>query len=281
MQDFAGKTAVVTGAASGMGRAFAERFAREGCKVVLADVEQTALDRAVAELRGQGSTAIGVVTDVMRLESVEALAERALDAYGAVHLVFNNAGVEGYLEGPIWEATPKDWQWTFGVNFWGVVHGVRTFLPIMLAQDQAGWMVNTASATALVRGGNMYGITKHAVRALSETMYGQLRQRGAQVGVSCLCPGVVNTRLFAGERNRPDALKNEQPAPAEASAGIRQWWFERAARSTQPAEVAEMLLQAIRDERFYIFTDHEWDDRIRDFTEDILTGRNPILGGAR
>ena len=217
MQEFAGKVAVVTGAASGMGRAFAERFGREGMQVVLADVEQAALEQAVEELRGQGLAVIGVQTDVMQPQAVDELARQTLERFGKVHLVCNNAGVEGYLEGAIWEATPRDWQWTFGVNFWGVVHGVQTFMPIMLAQAEQGWMVNTASAIALVRGGNMYGITKHAVRALSETMDAQLKQRNANVGVSVLCPGVVNTRLFEGWRNRPAELRNEQPVASEAA----------------------------------------------------------------
>jgi NAD(P)-dependent dehydrogenase (short-subunit alcohol dehydrogenase family) len=277
MQQFHDRVAVITGAASGMGRAFAERFAREGMKVVLADIEPTALDQAVGELRAQGYAALGVVTDVMRLEAVEHLARITLETYGKVHLVCNNAGVEGYLDGALWEASDKDWEWTFGVNFVGVVNGVRTFLPIMLAQDDEGYLVNTASATALVRGSNMYGITKHAVRALSETLYGQLKQHGARVGISVLCPGVVNTRLFAGERNRPAELREaaaDGPRPSDA---IRQAWFARAAEATSPAEVAEMLVQAIREERFYIYTDHEWDERMQAFCEDLLSGRNPTL----
>lgn len=277
MQDFHDRVAVITGAASGMGRAFAERLAREGMKVVLADIEQSALDQAVAELRAQRYEVLGVPTDVMRLESVEQLARRAIEAYGKVHLVCNNAGVEGYLDGALWEASGKDWDWTFGVNFWGVVNGVRTFLPIMLAQDDEGYLVNTASATALVRGSNMYGITKHAVRALSETLYGQLQQRRARVGVSVLCPGVVNTRLFAGERNRPAALREPAPDGPRPSDPIRQAWFARAAEATSPADVADMLVQAIREERFYIYTDHEWDERMHAFCEDLLSGRNPTL----
>jgi NAD(P)-dependent dehydrogenase (short-subunit alcohol dehydrogenase family) len=139
----------------------------------------------------------------------------------------------------------------------------------MLAQDEDGYMVNTASATALVRSSNMYGITKHAVRALSETLYGQLKQRGARVGISVLCPGLVDTRLFAGERNRPAELRNEQPDGPRPADAMRLGWFARAAQSTQPAQVADILLQAIRDERFYISTDHEWDDRIKSFCDDL------------
>jgi NAD(P)-dependent dehydrogenase (short-subunit alcohol dehydrogenase family) len=278
MREFRGKVAVVTGAASGMGRAFAERFAREGMHVVLADVEQAALERAVEELRAQHHDVLGVRTDVMRLETVEALARQTLDAYGQVHLVCNNAGVEGYLDGPLWEATGRDWEWTFGVNFWGVVNGVRTFLPIMLAQDSDGYMVNTASATGVVRGTNMYGITKHAVRALSEALYGQLKQRQARVGISVLCPGVVNTQLFAGERNRPADLRNAPPPPDRPRPGdaLRDAWFERAARSTSPARVADLLVEAIQEERFYVYTDHEWDERMKVFCDDLLNGANPV-----
>ena len=268
MRDFNGRTAVVTGAASGMGRAFADRFAREGMNVVLADIEAPALDRAVSELRQQGLTATGVVTDVSSLDSVQHLAEEATKTYGNIHLLCNNAGVEGYLEGPIWEATAKDWAWTFGVNFWGVVHGVQTFLPLMLAHGEEGHIVNTSSATGLVRGSNMYGITKHAVRALSETVQAQLQQRQARIGVSVLCPGVVNTRLFEGRRNRPADFKTG--ATNEASERMRAGWFERAAASTQPAQVADIVLEAIRENRFYILTDHEWDQRIRDFCDGIL-----------
>ncbi|MGH2519878.1 MAG: SDR family NAD(P)-dependent oxidoreductase [Chloroflexota bacterium] len=279
MNDFAGRVAVITGAASGMGRAFAERFAREGAKIVMADVEAAALNRAVAELRATGVDVLGVQTDVSSLESVQELAGRALEAYGKVHLVFNNAGVEGYLDGPIWEATSKDWAWTFGVNFWGVVHGVRTFLPILLGQDEEGYVVNTSSATGLVRGGNMYGITKHAVRALSETMYTQLKQRQAKVGVSVLCPGVVNTRIFEGSRNRPPELQNEQPTSGvEAGAAMRRAMVERMSQQKPAAEVADIVLQAIREERFYITTDHEWDARIASFVDGLTHGTNPPLG---
>jgi NAD(P)-dependent dehydrogenase (short-subunit alcohol dehydrogenase family) len=271
MRDLTGKVAVVTGAASGMGRAFAERFAAEGMRVVLADVEREPLDRAVSELRGSGHDVLGVATDVTSREAVERLAGAALDAYGQVHLVANNAGVEGYLDGPLWEATERDWRWTMGVNFWGVVHGVQTFLPIMLGQDGEGHMVNTASMTAVVRGRNMYAVSKHAVLALTETLHAQLQERGARVGVSALCPGIIATRLFQGSRNRPDELRNErEPAGAAEGRELRRTMHERLQGGMPPAEVAAILVEGIREGRLYILTDHDWDDRIRERTDDVL-----------
>jgi NAD(P)-dependent dehydrogenase (short-subunit alcohol dehydrogenase family) len=278
MQEFSGKTAVVTGAGSGMGRAFAQRFAEESMRVVLADIEQAALERAVSELRAAGHDVIGVPTDVSRRESVEHLAERAAEAYGNVHVLCNNAGVEGYLDGAIWEASDNDWQWTMGVNFRSVVHGIQAFLPGMLAHGEDGHVVNTVSMTALVRGGNMYGIAKHAVLALSETMHAELRARGANIGVTALCPGIIATRLFRGSRNRPAELQNETAPPgADQGREIRDRLDARLAQGMPPSQVADILFQAIRDDRFYVLTDHDWDDAIRTRSEDILLGRNPDL----
>jgi NAD(P)-dependent dehydrogenase (short-subunit alcohol dehydrogenase family) len=271
MQEFAGKTAVVTGAASGMGRAFAERFAAEGMKVVLADIEAPALETAVAQMREAGQDVIGVQTDVSKQEALNALAQEAVDAFGKVHVVCNNAGVDGYL-GTIWEASPLDWQWTFGVNFWGVVHGVTAFMPILLAQDEEAHIVNTASATAIVPGSNIYSVTKHAVLAYSEAIYAQLRQQGAKVGISALCPGTVNTNLFYGGRNRPDELRNPGETPdTEPGAQARVMLRDVLARSIPPSDVAEMVVDAIRGERFYILTDEEWSETSRAREEAILS----------
>jgi NAD(P)-dependent dehydrogenase (short-subunit alcohol dehydrogenase family) len=262
-----------------MGRAFATRFAEEGMKVVLGDVQQDALDATVEDLTARGHTVRGIRIDVSRPEDVQRLADTALDAFGKVHVVCNNAGVEGYMDGPIWEATDRDWEWTTGVNFWSVVYGVRTFLPIMLAQDEEGHVVNTASMTAVVRAGNMYGITKHAVLALSEILYAQLQE--TKVGVSALCPGIIATRLFQGSRNRPPELRNEQHTSGAAEgAEHRRMMHERLQQGMQPSEVAGILVGAIREGRFYVLTDHEWDDRIRSRMQDILEWRNPELGVA-
>jgi NAD(P)-dependent dehydrogenase (short-subunit alcohol dehydrogenase family) len=275
MRELTGKTAVVTGAASGMGRAFAERFAAEGMKVVLADIEAPALETAVAQLRDAGHDVIGVRTDVSKQDALHELAQQAVDAYGKVHVLCNNAGVDGYL-GTIWEASPRDWQWTFGVNFWGVVHGVTAFMPILLAQDEEAHIVNTASATAIVPGSNIYSVTKHAVLAYSEAVYAQLKQSGAKVGISALCPGTVNTNLFYGGRNRPDELRNPGETPdAEPGAEARTMLRGVLAQSIPPAHVAEIVVDAIRSERFYVLTDEEWSETSRLRQEAILSGGLP------
>ncbi len=212
MQDFDGKVAVVTGAGSGIGRGMAERFAMEGMKVVLADVEERALDAAVLELKQREFDVLGVLTDVSRPEAVDALAEKAFGAYGKVHVVCNNAGVSGGGLGALWEQSMQSWQWVFGVNFWGVVHGVRAFLPRMIAQDEPGHIVNTASIMGLTPGGGIYGATKHAVVSVSESLHTQLKQAEAKVNVSVLCPAHVTTRITSSIRNRPEELSDGSAA---------------------------------------------------------------------
>ena len=286
MEDFEGKVAVVTGAASGMGRAFAERFAEEGMKVVLSDVEEPALDAAVAELRQRELEVIGVVANVSDAAQVEALAEATLEAYGGVHVVCNNAGVAGDLDFvrdrgvPLWEQSPRLWDWTFGVNVDGVLHGIRTFVPIMLAQDEPGHLVNTASMAGLLGGSaaGIYGATKHAVVRISEALYFQLRERAAKVNASVLCPGIINTRIFSSGRNRPDDLwgEGEQPSSDEVDSRIAEGdaFFEH---GLPPAQVAEQVLGAIRDEQFWILTPDVPLDRVRSRTDHIVAGTNPPL----
>ena len=277
MQEFEGKVAVVTGAASGMGRAFAERFAAEGMKVVLADIEAPALDAAVTQLRQAEYDVLGVRTDVSSRESVEDLARQAIEAYGKVHVLCNNAGVDGFL-GTIWEATPRDWQWTFGVNFWGIVHGVEAFLPGMLAHGEEGHIVNTASATAVVPGNTIYGVTKHAALAYSETVYTHLKQQQARIGITCLCPGIVDTKIFYAGRNRPAELRDEEPEH-ERDMARRSALRDRIARGATPSSVAEQVMTAIREGQFYLLTDQEWDERARLRAEAILNRSVPPIEG--
>jgi NAD(P)-dependent dehydrogenase (short-subunit alcohol dehydrogenase family) len=271
MEQFAGKVAVVTGAASGMGRAFAQRFAEAGMHLAIADIDEGGLEKAADEMRAGGHQVLTVPTDVSELAAVEHLAEETLAEYGAVHLVCNNAGVEGYLDGAIWEATEKDWTWTIGVNFWSVVYGVRTFTPLLLANEDGGHMVNTCSMTSVVKARNMYGIAKHALLGLTETLDADLRARGAKVGVTALCPGIVATRLFQGSRNRPEELKNEVPTPgAAAGAELRARMHERLSQGMSPLEVAEILFDAVKEGRLYVLTDHDWDAEIIARNDDIL-----------
>jgi len=201
MKDLQGKVAVITGGASGIGRAVADRAAAEGMKIVLADIEEGPLKAAEDELTSNGVEAVGVVTDVADAASVRTLRDRALDRFGAVHLVHNNAGIG--LGGPIWEVSEEDWRWILGVNLWGVIHGVATFTPLLIEQGE-GHIVNTASVAGLIATPFLgpYNATKQAVVAISETLFKDLQAVGAPVGVSVLCPGFVRTRNGTDRRGR-------------------------------------------------------------------------------
>ncbi|MBV9169851.1 MAG: SDR family NAD(P)-dependent oxidoreductase [Chloroflexi bacterium] len=283
MRELNGKVAVITGGASGMGRAFARRFAREGMRMVVADVAADALEQLTRELKSAGHDAIGVLTDVSRAEAVEHLARVTLDTYGGVHLLCNNAGVSGgrgharfhvYADPPaIWEATLNDWQWITGVNYWGVAHGIRVFVPIMLQQNEDGHIVNTASISGLVPGGNVYGATKHAVVSMSESLRMDLQRRGAwgRLGVTCLCPTLINTDIYTGWRHRPEALRDEEPAPSEAELERLRGVY---ATGLPPEHVADLLLEAVLQNEFYVIPNHSVDTRIRERMEEILNRRD-------
>ena len=275
MQDFAGKVAVITGGASGIGNAMARRFAKEGMKLVLGDIDPVALERAVTDLGAKGVDVTGVPTDVSKLEDIQRLADGAVAAYGKVHVLCNNAGVLGPLAVPLWETTQKDWQWMMGANFWSGVHSIRTFVPIMLAQDEEGHVVNTASSAGIAHASTIYGVTKHAMVALSEYLYFHLKQAGSKIGVSALCPGVLATNLPANNALvRPDALRNEAPAP-EMEQRRQAGFAENLAKGLSPDVAAENVVQAIRNGDFWIFTDHEWDERFRVRFDSITNRRRP------
>jgi NAD(P)-dependent dehydrogenase (short-subunit alcohol dehydrogenase family) len=275
MTELTGKVAVVTGAASGIGRAMAARFAAEGMKVVLADVEEAALAAAVTTMTASGAAAIGVPTDVARAADVEALARAALRAYGGVHVVCNNAGV--VAAGVSWERSVADWEWVLGVNLWGVIHGIRVFVPIMLEQGTEGHVVNTASMAGLVSGplNAIYNVTKHGVVTLSETLHQDLQLRGAPIGVSVLCPGWVNTRIMDADRNRPTASAAGAAARTPEEAALEQAVRQLLATGLPPTQVAAQVVDAIRARRFYILTHPEWKGLIRARLEDILAERTP------
>jgi NAD(P)-dependent dehydrogenase (short-subunit alcohol dehydrogenase family) len=279
MQSFEGRVAVITGAASGMGRAFAERFAQEGMKVVLADVEQAPLDRAVTELRQAEHDVLGVLTDVSKLESVESLARKAIDAYGKVHVLCNNAGVAGE-RGMIWEETQKFWDYMMGVNFWGVVYGIRVFTPLMLSHGEEGHIVNTASIAGLGSGWGVYGVTKHAVIAMTEWLAQNLQMVDAKIGASVLCPSGVATNITTLDRSRPPELKEDASTPASVQAERMRRYRERmtaaVAAGKQPAEIAEIVLDAIKNDNFYILTHpQQEEERVRARAEQIVGRKAP------
>ena len=272
MENLQGKVAVITGGASGIGRAVARRAASEGMKVVIADIEEGALKQAERELTSQGTDAIAVATDVADAASVRELRERALRRYGAVHLVHNNAGVGG--GGPIWEVPEEDWRWIVGVNLWGVIHGVAAFVPLLVEQGE-GHVVNTASIAGLTTAPFIgpYNATKQAVVAISETLYKDLEAAGVSgVGVSVLCPGFVQTRIADAGRNRPDWAPARDVENAEE---VRATIQDLVDGGIPPSVVADMVLDAVRTDTFYIRTHPELDAAIRTRFEDILGGRPP------
>jgi NAD(P)-dependent dehydrogenase (short-subunit alcohol dehydrogenase family) len=257
MKDLNGKVAVITGAGSGFGREFARLGAREGMKLVLADVQREALDAVVAELKSAGAEVIGEIVDVADSGQVAQLADRAFQAFGPVHLLMNNAGVGG--GGYLWENTDKDWNWVLGVNLMGVVHGIQHFVPRMLEGNRhgtPGHIVNTASMAGWLAAPLMgvYNVSKHAVVALSETLYHDLRLAQSTIGVTALCPAFVPTGIADSHRNRPKTLAN--PAPPTTSQRMAQAASEKAVSSGRVTaeQVAQMTFDAVREKRFYVFT---------------------------
>jgi NAD(P)-dependent dehydrogenase (short-subunit alcohol dehydrogenase family) len=272
MKELAGKTAVVTGAASGIGRALAERFVAEKMKVVLADLDGARLEEAAREIGGE---VLAVPTDVSRGASVEALAARAEEAFGAVHILCNNAGVGGG-GGPIWMLSEKDWQWTLSVNLWGVIHGIRVFVPRMLAHGDEAHVVNTASLAGLGSPAFLgpYVASKHAVVSLSEVLARDLQAVGARVRASVLCPHFVRTNIFDSERSRPEELRNAGEANAvqqQLNAAVR----KLIDAGSPPSEIAEHVVAALHDGRFYILPHPALNGMIEQRMRDILDGRYP------
>lgn len=277
MREFAGKVAVVTGGASGIGLAMARRFAAEGMKLALADIEEDALAPAAGALRADGAEVLAVPTDAGDAASMDALAERVFARFGTAHVVCNNAGVG--LRGRMWELGVSDWEFVLRVNLWGVIHGVRVFTPRLVEQDE-GHVVNTASMAGLVSvaGVGPYNVSKHGAVTLSETLSAELRDAGSKVGVSVLCPGIVATNLRDSERNRPAALRDLDAATLH----------DRAARTPgfsapgdmpaiAPELAAEHVLAAIRAGRFYVLTHEDHEGAIARRMEAILNDGQPDI----
>jgi NAD(P)-dependent dehydrogenase (short-subunit alcohol dehydrogenase family) len=281
ISDFKNKTAVLTGAGSGFGLECARLGARLGMKLVLADVQQDALDAVAAEMQAAGSEVLAMRVDVSRADQMESLGAATLARFGAPHFVFNNAGVGA--GGLVWENSVKDWEWVLGVNLMGVVHGVRVFTPMMLdaARTDAGYqghIVNTASMAGLLNAPNMgiYNVSKHAVVALSETLYQDLALVTDQIGASVLCPFFVPTGITQSHRNRPDELKTHGNKPTQSQL-IGQAMSDKAVSSGKvtAAQVAQLVFDAIAANRFYIYSHPKSIGSVQTRLDDVLLARNP------
>lgn len=273
--ELSGRVAVITGAGSGFGREFARVAAQRGMKLVLADINQPALDAVVAELSDAGAAVLGVRTDVARVDDMQALADATVARFGAVHLLFNNAGVGS--GGLVWESTHADWQWVLGANVWSVIHGVRIFTPLMLAHGEPAHIVNTASAAGLINAPNMgiYNVSKHAVVSLSETLYQDLKLVKAKVGVSVLCPAFVPTGIAHSHRNRPTDLANSTPPTPSMLAAQQASVKAVESGRIQAPEIAAQTFAAIDSGTFYIVPHAKILDIVAQRMADIVALRNP------
>lgn len=277
MKDFSDKTAVITGGASGIGRAMGALFLDKGMNVVLADIEQKALDSTVAALNASGRC-VGVVTDVSKAEDVQHLADSAVAEFGGIHIACNNAGV--FAGGLMWEESVADFQWQLDVNVWGVIHGIRTFVPIMAAQDTECHIVNTSSMAALTAMpySGIYHMTKHAVLGLSESLYHELAFHVPNVKVSVLCPEAINTGISASERNRPSAYSRDGDiVESDARTIVSEALTDSVAVGIGPEVMAQRVFDGIVAERFYLLSEEAWRDTANTRLDDIRLARNPTF----
>ncbi|MGW4793147.1 SDR family NAD(P)-dependent oxidoreductase [Nonomuraea sp. NPDC004297] len=270
MRELSGKVAVVTGAASGIGRALALRFAAEGMTLMLADIDHGELARTAA-LAGDAEV-LTQITDVSDASAVRHLANRCFGELGAVHVLCNNAGV--FQGGHMWTRDEDDFAWLLGVNLWGVLHGIHEFVPRMIEQDTEGHIVNTVSVAGLFAspGTGGYAVTKYAALAASLALAQDLAATGAKLRVSALCPGAVRTRIGDSDRTRPSSL-SITPTPDEVES--REWAGRAAEHGIEPSEVADLVVSGIHDERFLLLTDPRYEARLRAQTEALLTGSLP------
>ena len=276
MSEYQGKVAVITGGASGIGRSMAERFAEEGMRIVLADVEGPALEKAEAEMKADGAEVLAIQCDVSKAHDVKELAAKAIDAFDTVHILCNNAGVG--MAGPSWEIDLEDWEWVLGVNLWGVIYGIHYFVPHMLKNGDRCHIVNTASMAGLTTGGNMapYHVSKHGVVTLSESLHHEFQQIGADIGISVLCPGWVNTRINESDRNRPSGAVSVDDMDDQTKI-FREIVANALEQGLTPREVAELTFDSIKDNTFYILPHAHWKDMIQTRMEDIIEQRQPSM----
>jgi NAD(P)-dependent dehydrogenase (short-subunit alcohol dehydrogenase family) len=270
MDEFRDKVAVITGAASGIGRGIAERCAQEGMKVVLAGINEENLIPVEKELKANGAQVLSVPADVSKLSDIEALAQKALDVFGATHLLVNNAGVAA--GGPVWECTWADWEWVMSVNLWGVIYAAKVFVPIMLAQDTDSHIVNTSSIAGVLpyHPSAPYQVTKHAVVALSENLHTSLAVRDAPIGVSVLCPGWVKTRIMESARNRPPDLRDETVEISPERQAVLEEFHQKVEGGLTPQQVADAVFNGVREKKLYVFTDTEYEPVVQERVGAIL-----------
>jgi len=280
MKTFEGRVAVVTGGASGLGLAMAQRFADAGMNIVIGDIEDEPLARAEAAIAAKGVKVLAQRTDVAKAEDVETLAESAYRHFGSVNVLCNNAGVGGG-PGTMWELSVEDWKWVIDVDLWSVVHGVRSFVPRMIAGRQEAHVVNTASVAGLVSGavGGPYTVAKFGVVALSEQLYYELGRAGHNIGVSVLCPGFVNTNIYDSGRNRQAEYGQSRLAPSPQSRQIRAMLEERRQTMLQPAEIGELVFKAVCTRNLYIIPagSEALEKALRARFENVVERRNPPL----
>ena len=272
MKEFEGRSAVITGAASGIGYALAEKFAEEKMNVVLADIEQEALDAAVNKISNLGVEAIGIQVDVMDKQAVSHLADESIKAFGNIHVLCNNAGVASTVVGDgIWDLDDSDWEWVLGVNFYGTLYGIQSFVPHMIKHKEEGHVLNTISLAGILPGEAIYGVSKHAALALSESLWQGLKKKKSKIGASVLCPGFVATNIIESDRNRPDHLA----AKNKANFVLKKLAATVLKRGKEPNEIAQVTLQAIRDNQFYILPHTNYDDMIKERYSRILARTEP------
>ena len=272
MKDFIGKTAVITGAASGIGYALAEKFANEGMNIVLADIEQDALDIAVKKISDIGVESCGINIDVMHKDSVDHLFNESVKAFSNIHILCNNAGVASTVVADgIWELDEKDWDWVLGVNFYGTLYGIQSFVPHMINHKEDGHVLNTISLAGILPGEAIYGVSKHAALALSESLWQGLKNIKSNIGASVLCPGFVNTNIIESNRNRPDHLSSSN----KTNFILKKLASSVLKRGKEPNEIADTTFDAIKQNHFYILPHTSYDDMIKERFSRILARTEP------
>ena len=274
MKEFKGKTVVVTGAASGIGYALAERFAQEKMNVVLADIEQDALDAAVTKISNLDVEAVGIAVDVMDKNSVQSLTKQSIDAFGNIHILCNNAGVAPpAIDEAIWDHDMSDWDWVMGVNFYGVLYGIQSFLPHMIAHQEEGHVLNTVSMAGILGLEGSYGVSKFAALSLSEGLFQSLKKINSKIGASVLCPGFVATNIIDSQRNRPEHLASDK----KSNFLLKQLASSVLKRGKKPDEIATRAIEAIQANNFYILPHPVYDERVKDRYERILARTEPEI----